>query len=109
MTLLDDSHDHTLTLPVTGGALAPAEPATLVADDLTSSVNAWLLLIRVAARALVVFLFGIPATLRVRDDVAVAVVAFHPFVTPSVDRTWPTCVWWDRAWWRAGRAFPLWG
>ena len=37
MTLLDDSHDHTLTLPVTHGGPSPGAPATLVAD----SVSAW--------------------------------------------------------------------
>src|SRR3954464_8648709 len=37
MTLLDNSHDHTLTLPVTGDGLTPGEPATLVADG----VSAW--------------------------------------------------------------------
>ena len=37
MTLLDDSHDQTLTLPVTHGAPARWNPATLVADG----VSAW--------------------------------------------------------------------
>ena len=37
MTLLDDSSDHTLTLPVTHGGLAAGTPATLVADR----VSAW--------------------------------------------------------------------
>src|SRR3954451_16270325 len=37
MTLLDNSHDHTLTLPVTPDGLTPGEPATLVADG----VSAW--------------------------------------------------------------------
>jgi phosphate transport system ATP-binding protein len=37
MTVLDDSQDHTLTLPVTRDALTPGEPATLVA----AGVSAW--------------------------------------------------------------------
>ncbi len=37
MTLLDDSQDHTLTLPVTHDGPAPGAPATLVADG----VSAW--------------------------------------------------------------------
>jgi phosphate transport system ATP-binding protein len=37
MTLLDDSHDHTLTLPVTHGGPAAGAPATLVADR----ISAW--------------------------------------------------------------------